>query len=104
MIQFFTMQGPVRTRLLLTLVGIIAVVGGTMGVVLFARGYRPNRSTSTLQPTGILVSQSYPDGAETYLNGELRSATNSNLNLPPGNYTIEMRLDGFSPWQKAIVI
>jgi len=98
------MQGLVRTRLVLFLLGVFVVLAGTVGVALFARGYRPGGSATPLQATGILVSQSYPDGAEIYLNSNLISATNSTLNLPPGDYTIEMRLDGFTPWKKAMVV
>lgn len=98
------MQGLVKTRLFLTLLGIVVVVIGTASLVLFAQGYRPNPTTNSLSPTGILVAQSYPDGAQIYLNGQLKSATNTSLNLPPGRYTIEIKMDGFTDWKKELII
>lgn len=104
MIQFVHMQGLVKTRLFLTLVSVVVVVAGTVAVILFARGYRPNPATNSLSPTGILVAQSYPDGAQIYLNGQLKSATNASLNLSPGRYAVAIKMAGFIDWQKDLVI
>ncbi|MDO8487705.1 MAG: PEGA domain-containing protein [bacterium] len=77
----------------------------TYFVILFARGYRPNRdSGGSLQPTGILAATSFPDGAQLYINSQFRSATNSNVNLTPGTYEVEIKKDTYFPWKKTVEI
>lgn len=99
------MQAVDRNRLLLFLAGLIIVPSFTTGVILFARGYRPDFShKGGLQPTGLLVSTSYPDAAQIYVNGELKSATDSTFNLSPGQYTVEIKKDGFYPWKKQLQV
>lgn len=74
------------------------------GIILIARGYRFNPSKKTITPTGILVVSSYPDGAKIYLNGKFFGATNSNLNLLPGRYLLEIKKSGYTPWKKEITV
>lgn len=74
------------------------------GIILIARGYRFNPSKKTITPTGILVVSSYPDGAKIYLNGQFYGATNSNINLLPGNYLLEVKKNGYTTWKKEITI
>lgn len=74
------------------------------GIILIARGYRFNPSKKTITPTGILVVSSYPDGAKIYLNGQFYGATNSNINLLPGNYLLEVKKNGYTTWKKKITI
>ncbi|HBC72529.1 MAG: PEGA domain protein [Candidatus Amesbacteria bacterium GW2011_GWB1_47_19] len=96
---------PATTRrLLLFLTSLIFVPISTVLVIFFARGYRPDFSTGQIQPTGILVAHSYPDGAQVYVNSQLKSATNTTLNLPPGLYQVEIRKDGFFTWKKNVTI
>src|SRR3990167_9871971 len=96
---------PATTRrLLLFLTSLIFVPISTVLVIFFARGYRPDFSTGQIQPTGILVAHSYPDGAQVYLNGSLKSATNSTLNLPPGTYQVQIKKDGYHSWQKKLLV
>lgn len=73
-------------------------------IILIARGYRFNPSKKTLTPTGILVVSSFPDGAKIYLNGQFYGATNSNINLLPGNYLLEVKKNGYTTWKKEITI
>lgn len=91
-------------RILLFLTTLVVVPIATIAVILFARGYRPNLATRQLQPTGLLVAQSYPDGAQIFVNGQLRSATNTTLNLSPGPYVVEIKKEGFHPWQKNVIV
>ncbi len=93
-----------RTRILLFLAGFILVPLCTYFVILFARGYRLNWQRKQLSPTGLLVATSLPDGAQIHLNGQLSSATNTTLNLPPATYRVEIKKDGFSPWAKTLKV
>jgi hypothetical protein len=93
-----------RTRILLFLLGLILVPAVTYIVVLFAKGYRPNIQNGQITPTGLLAATSLPQGAEIIIDGQLRSATDTTINLPPGNYTVKIQKDGFSPWEKELTV
>ncbi len=82
---------------------LIGVVSG--GAILLAKGYRFTPGTQTVVGTGILSITSLPEQASVYLDGELRSATNTNINsLAPKEYELKILKDGFIPWQKQIVV
>ncbi len=42
--------------------------------------------------------------AEVYINGKLTTATDNTLNLDPGQYQVEIKKDGYHPWNKNITI
>jgi hypothetical protein len=93
-----------NSRLILPVTGAVFVTIGTIGAILFARGYRPDLNGKTLQPSGILVANSFPDGAQLLINGNLKTATNSTINLDPGTYNVEIKKDGFIPWEKTLQV
>ncbi len=93
-----------RTRILLFLLSLILVPTATIAVILFARGYRFSLKLQTLQATGLLSATSLPTGASVYVNGELKTATDTTLNLTPGVYQVKIKKDGFAPWEKTLKI
>jgi hypothetical protein len=98
------MQGVARNRVLLFLAGLIIVPTLTVAVILFARGFRPDFAGKGLQTTGLLVATSYPNAAQIFVNGQLKSATDSTFNLPPGQYEVEIKKEGFYPWKKLLLV
>jgi hypothetical protein len=104
MLKSTYMQGSGRNRFLITVVGIVSVLTITVITILFARGYRPDLATGRLKATGILAASSQPDSAKLYLNGTLTTVTKANLNLNPGQYLVEIKQDGFSPWSKTVTV
>ncbi|MBI5358386.1 PEGA domain-containing protein [Candidatus Amesbacteria bacterium] len=92
------------TRILLFLLSLILVPTVTVAVILFARGYRFSLKQQTFQATGLLSATSLPTGASIYVNGELKSATDTTLNLVPGIYQIKIKKEGFSLWEKQLKI
>lgn len=76
----------------------------TIVISLYARGYRLNRKELELQPNGILVMKSHPDGAQIFINGELKNVTDSTLRLQPNTYDVVVRKDGYMEWNKRIII
>lgn len=70
----------------------------------YARGYRLNLRNLRFLPNGIFVIKSEPDGASVFVNGELKTATNATLSLPPNTYDIEVKKDGFLTWSKRIIV
>lgn len=80
----------------------------TIGVVLYGKGYRfgtdINSGQIELKGTGLLVTKSIPDGAQVFVDGKLKTATDNTINLPPGEYDIKIFKEGYFPWEKHIKI
>lgn len=83
----------------LILVGVLTVVIG-----FFVRGYRIDTNDKTFRPTGILSATSTPEGAQVWINGKLKTATNQTITLSPGQYQVEIKKPGFTTWKKTITI
>jgi len=92
-----------RRVIITNLIILTLILLGTVVAIYYARGYRPN-GINKIEGTGILSVTSKPDGAKVYINDHLTTATNSILNLPPGEYTVKIAEDGYIPWQKKISI
>ena len=71
---------------------------------LYVRGYRLDTNTFRLMPNGLLVANSDPNGAQVFINGELKTATNNTISLSPRTYDVLIKKEGFLPWQKRLVI
>jgi len=69
-------------------------------VIAYGRGYRWNLKENSLSPTGILSLNSSPNAAKVFLNGQFKGVTDINLTLPPGDYQVEIKKDGFTSWSK----
>lgn len=92
-------------KITLILFATIILIGTAMFIAIFvARGYQLDFNTRQILPTGILVATSDPNGAEVFVNGKLKTATDTTLNLSPGNYDIVISKDGYYPWQKKVAI
>jgi len=76
----------------------------TFLVIKLAKGYKFNFSKKIFEPRGILVTTSIPDGAQVFINGEFKTATNNTLPLSPGTYKVEIKKDGYFPWVKQLKI
>lgn len=71
-------------------------------VITYARGYRIDIEKRSLKSTGIISATSTPKAAKIYINGELKGVTDTNLTFPPGNYTVEIKKEGYTSWNKRI--
>ncbi|MBI2590550.1 MAG: PEGA domain-containing protein [Candidatus Blackburnbacteria bacterium] len=80
------------------------VIGVGYFVSLIARGYRFDSQSLNLGPRGLFVVTSVPNGAQILVDGKLESATNATISLHPGSYDIQLKKDGYLPWQKHITI
>ncbi len=93
-----------RTRLIIFAMTLLIV--GTLAVIvsLYARGWRLNSRTGEISPNGLLVIKSVPDGAEVIIDGELQTATNATIPLPPKTYDISIVKEGYITWNKRLDI
>ena len=74
----------------------------SLGVILYARGYRFDPVRRELSSTGILAVSSIPRAAKVYVNGDFRGATDLNLSLVPGTYTVEVKKEGFATYSTTL--
>lgn len=93
-----------KLRILIFLLTIIIVGVAGYFVSLYARGYRFDRKTLKFTPNGLLVVKSDPDGAQVFINGDLRTATNATISLSPGTYDVAIKKDGYFAWSKRLSI
>lgn len=95
-------------KFLPTVLTIIAILLTSAGVIAYGRGYRirkNNTDTGMLTATGLLSATSDPVGAQVFVDGTLKAATNnSSIYLDPGKHTIKISKEGYLPWQKDIRI
>ena len=71
-------------------------------IIAYSRGYRLDIKEKSFTPTGILAITSSPKAAKIYINNEFKGATDSNINLPPGEYTVEVKKEGYTSWKKTV--
>lgn len=73
-------------------------------IIAFARGYRFSMTDKKLVSTGILAVSSSPDGAKIIVNDRFKGATNTNLTVPPGTYTVTITKDGYIDWKDTVTV
>lgn len=91
-------------RAITTTLLILALIATTLAVIAFGRGYRFNPGQKNLSSTGLLVASSDPTGAQVWLDGNLKTATNNTLALSPGWYQVKITKEGFLSWEKKLRI
>ena len=73
-------------------------------IISYTRGYRFNFKEKKISSTGILAISSSPKAAKVYINGHLKGATDLNITLRPGVYTIEINKEGYMPYKTTITL
>ncbi len=92
-------------RLLGIIAFVIIVSIITVGLIFYARGYRPDLKNGRVKPTGIVSIRSTPDNAVVYIDNKQKGNTNIDVpDLKPGKYKIKIVKEGFSPWEKEVVV
>lgn len=89
-------------KLLTPLFALTFIIGVSVLLIFYGRGYRFNLSQGSFEPKGLLVANSQPNGAQIYINDKLNSATNTTITLEPEWYTVRIEKEGYSPWQKTV--
>jgi|SRR5579885_1354110 len=94
-------------QLLIPFFILLLLIAATTAVVLYGKGYRIynfGQGEPKVGKTGILHVTSDPTGAQVAIDGHLTTATESTIDLPPGQYTITMSKDGYFTWTRKIKI
>jgi len=74
-------------------------------VILYTAGYGYNFKRGRIEKTGILYVDSKPTGANIFINGQLSGKTPKRFTkMLPDKYQLEVKKDGYRPWNKEIEI
>lgn len=83
----------------------IAIAMATVILLYVGRGFYVDTNTGDLIQNGQLVINSDPDGSSILLNGRLqRAKTAGNLVVPSGNYTVQIRRNGYRDWSADVIL
>lgn len=93
-----------QKRLVIFSAILIGIVSSAFLIIKLASGYRPDVNSGSFLPQGLLVATSLPDGAQLWVNGKLKSATDATIYLSPDTYDVEIKMDGFFTWKKSLTI
>lgn len=91
-----------RATLFLSTFMAVAIIGAIL--ILVTRGYRFDTNELILEPTGIFVATSSPNGAQVFIDGELKTATNNTISLRPDTYDVTIKKEGYQEWQKRLQV
>lgn len=94
----------INKRLTINLIIAVFLFVGSYFAIKFAKGYRPSLTEIELRPTGLLSATSVPRGSQVFINAKLTTATDDTLNLPPGEYEVEIKRDGYHTWKKTLLV
>lgn len=95
-----------KKQLIISFSILVFLIISTTLVVLYSRGYRFwfEKGKPDISGTGLLVTTSKPDGAQVFINDHLTTATDSTINLTPGEYDVRIYKDGYFPWTKHVTV
>jgi len=92
-------------KLLYRFLFVLIFIGIFVLVVGYAKGYRFDLNKKPLMTsTGILAISSYPQAAKIYINGQLKGITDTSITVPPGNYQIDIKKDGYTSLTKNVIL
>lgn len=91
-------------RVIYTFLSALIILGGSYLAIMYARGNYRFSGEKILPESGLLSANSFPTGAQVYIDGELVTATNDTIYLEPGEYQVRLRKDGYSPWEKTVIL
>jgi hypothetical protein len=87
---------------LMSIATVCIIIGTSIAVIAYGRGYRLDVIRKSIQPTGLIAATSDPTGAQVLIDGTLRTATNNTFSISPGWYDVTITKEGFQPWQKKL--
>lgn len=97
-----------KTHWFQTFTTLLILLGITTIIFLYTSGYRISKEQNTaidFKKTGMISAKSIPEGANTYINGVLKTATNDTIQaLDPGVYKLKIVKNGFVPWEKDVEV
>lgn len=74
----------------------------TLVLVFAAYGYDIDRKTGDIIQNGLIMVDAHPESAEILLDGKSKGTTSNRLVLPAGQYSIELKREGYRSWKHNI--
>jgi hypothetical protein len=87
---------------LIPFVTLCGILGVSLAVIAYGRGYRLDINKTDFRSTGLISATSDPVGAQVFVEGALKSATNNSFNIDPGWYGVSIAKEGYISWQKQV--
>lgn len=103
--DFFDPQKQKRHNLRLSIgyvvIGTVLLLATTV-LLHLANGYGLDRQGRVIQ-NGLVFVSTHPSGADVYLNDKRhKDRTNTRLNVPAGQYVLELKREGYRDWKRAL--
>jgi len=92
----------INFRVTYTLVTAILILATTYFAIQYAKGGYRLGQKGLMPESGLLSANSFPPGAQVFIDDKLVTATDDTVYLEPGDYTIKIVKEGFSPWEKLL--
>jgi hypothetical protein len=80
------------------------IIAGSYLAIQYARGGWRVSNSGIIANTGLLNANSFPAGAQVFINDKLVTATDDTIYLQPDTYRIKIVKEGYSPWVKDLTI
>lgn len=106
---------PIYIRRIIFGLFVFIFIISAAAILFYGSGYRWNSAKNKIEKTGQLSLDSRPRGAEVFINGEPAQGTWKRLigspiqttpavikNVLPGEYSVEIKKDGYYPWKKTV--
>jgi len=97
-------QAIFTTRLGYSLFSLVFVIIGSIVAIQYARGNWRLTKEGVVANTGLLNVNSFPTGAQVFINDRLITATDDTIYIDPGEYQVKIVKEGYSVWQKKLLV
>ncbi len=101
---FHRLMDILGSRVVYTLLSIIIVALGSYLAIQYARGSWRMTNNGIVANTGLLNVNSFPAGAQVFIDDKLVTATDDTVYLEPETYQVKIIKEGYSPWNKILKI
>lgn len=92
------------TRLGYSIFSLLVIVVGSIFAIRYARGSWRLTKEGMVANTGLLNVNSFPTGAQVFIDDRLVTATDDTIYIDPGEYQVKIVKEGYSIWQKKLLV
>lgn len=92
------------SRVIYTLLSMVIIALGSYLAIQYARGSWRVANNRIVANTGLLNANSFPTGAQVFIDDKLITATDDTIYLEPDVYQVKIVKEGYSPWYKTLTI
>jgi hypothetical protein len=82
----------------------IAILLGSIILVFSSYGFDIDKKTGEIIQNGLIFADSSPEPSKIFLNGKENGTTDKRLVVPAGDYTLELKREGYRPWKRSFYL